>query len=121
MTPEKVQAWLDAYVAAWRSYDPVAIADLFAKGATYAYQPWGAPVQGREAIVASWLTEQDPPDSWDAEYRSTLISDNNAVVVGETRYVDGRTFSNLWLLSFDEAGRCATFVEWYMAQPFNDD
>jgi hypothetical protein len=35
---EAVAAWLDAYVAAWRSYDPDAIGALFSKDATYAYQ-----------------------------------------------------------------------------------
>ena len=31
MTPERVQAWLDAYVEAWRSYDSDAIAALFSE------------------------------------------------------------------------------------------
>ena len=29
MTHDDVQAWLDRYIAAWRSYDPEAIGDLF--------------------------------------------------------------------------------------------
>ena len=29
MTPERVKAWLDAYVQAWHSYDRAAIAELF--------------------------------------------------------------------------------------------
>jgi hypothetical protein len=39
------------------------------------------------------------------------------VATGETRYADGRTFSNLYVLRFDGEGRCAQFVEWYMEQP----
>ena len=72
MTHEDVRTWLDAYVDAWRSYDPAAIADLFTEDATYAYHPWDegeAVVRGRDAIVADWLEEQDPPDSWEAQYR----------------------------------------------------
>jgi ketosteroid isomerase-like protein len=117
MTPSDVQIWLDAYVAAWRSSDPVAIGDLFAEDATYAYQPWAKPREGRDAIVADWLSNVDPPDSWEAEYRPTLVSGNRAVATGETQYVDGNTYSNLWQLSFDETGRCTSFVEWYMTHP----
>jgi len=29
--------------------------DLFSRAATYSYHPWGDPVRGRDAIVASWV------------------------------------------------------------------
>ena len=35
MTHDEVQAWLDAYVAAWRSYDRSEIGALYADDATY--------------------------------------------------------------------------------------
>jgi hypothetical protein len=37
LTHDDVQAWLDAYVDAQRTYDPEAIGHLFAEDATYAY------------------------------------------------------------------------------------
>jgi ketosteroid isomerase-like protein len=120
MTHDAVQAWLDAYIAAWRGYDPDAIADLFAENATYAYQPWATAVEGREAIVAAWLSEQDEPGSWDAEYRPLLVAGDQAVVVGDTRYVNEQDFANLFLLTFDDDGRCSTFIEWYMPKPLVD-
>jgi hypothetical protein len=40
MTRDDVQAWVDAYVHAWRTYDPAAIAVHFTENATYAYHPW---------------------------------------------------------------------------------
>ncbi len=49
-------AWLDRYVSAWRTYDPVAIGDLFSVDATYRYHPEDEPIMGRAAIVADWLT-----------------------------------------------------------------
>lgn len=117
-TLEGVQAWLDAYVDAWRTYDREAIADLFSADASYAYHPYDdEPLRGREAIVASWLEERDEPGSWEASYRPLLIDGDRAVTTGETRYSDGRTFSNLYALRFDGDGRCAEFVEWYMEQP----
>lgn len=119
MTHADLQAWLDAYVAAWRSYDPDAIGALFTEDATYAYHPWDtgdALLRGRDAIVADWRLDPDEPGSWEAEYVPQLIDGDRATAVGETRYDDGKTYDNLWVLRFDD-GRCAEFVEWYMARP----
>jgi ketosteroid isomerase-like protein len=117
MTPDDVQSWLDAYVAAWRSYDPQAIADLFAENAVYAYNPWAEPIAGREAIVAAWLRNPDDPDSWDAEYRPVLVAGNQAIATGESRYKDHGTYANLWQLTFDDDGRCIEYVDWYIKEP----
>ena len=120
MTADDVQAWIDRYLDAWRSYRPDAIGDLFAADATYAYHPWDEGDQvdrGRAAIVASWLETPDPPGSWSAQYRPMLVSGDQAVIVGITRYADGGVFHNLWQVRFDAAARCADFVEWYMKPP----
>ncbi|KAA3641654.1 MAG: DUF4440 domain-containing protein [Armatimonadetes bacterium] len=115
-----VQSWIDRYVEAWRSYDADAIADLFSADATYAYHPWDEPVVGREAIVASWLNDKDEPGSWEAEYRPLHVIGRDAVIVGETRYADGKTWANLFLVTFGDDGRCSTFTEWYMKKPTSD-
>jgi len=118
LTAERVQAWLDAYVEAWRTYDRAAIGDLFSADASYAYHPYDdEPVRGRDAIVSAWRDERDEPGSWEASYRPLLVDDDRAVATGETRYADGETFSNLYVLRFDGDGRCAEFVEWFMEQP----
>ena len=60
LTREDVQSWLDAYVEAWRTYDPASIAALFTEDATYAYHPWDKGeegVRGRDAIVENWFEE----------------------------------------------------------------
>lgn len=117
LTREQVQAWLDAYVAAWRSYDEAAIRDLFAPGAGYAYHPYDEPLEGPEAILASWLSDRDEPGSWEATYSPSLIDGDRAIATGETRYREGLVFSNLFELEFDPDGRCARFVEWYLEHP----
>ena len=64
MTHDDVQPWIDAYVDAWRTYDPEAIGALFAEDASYAYHPYDEGdevVRGREAIVDDWLGERDDP------------------------------------------------------------
>ncbi|MCZ7532516.1 MAG: nuclear transport factor 2 family protein [Acidimicrobiia bacterium] len=120
MTPEMVQDWIHRYIDAWRSYDTNAISELFTAEATYAYNPWDQPLVGREAIVAGWLNDPDEPGSWEAEYRPLHVIGHDAVIVGETRYADGRTWANLFVVSFDGAGRCTSFVEWYMKKPTSD-
>jgi SnoaL-like domain len=117
MTREQVQAWLDDYVAAWRSYDRGAIDRLFAADAEYRYRPYEEPVRGADAIVADWLDEPDEPGSWEARYAPLAIDGDRAVVTGETRYAGGETFSNLFVLEFDADGRCRSFTEWFMEHP----
>jgi hypothetical protein len=117
MTRDQVQGWLDAYVAAWRSYDPAAIGDLFSADAAYRYHPYDEPVRGRDAIVADWLEDPDEPGSWDASYAPLLVEGDRAVATGESRYSDGQTFSNLFVLEFDADGRCRSFTEWFMEHP----
>jgi hypothetical protein len=117
MTPEDVQSWLDAYVAAWRSYDPKAIGELFSDDASHAFHPYDDPLVGRAAIVESWRDDPDPPDSWEAAYRPLLVEGERAITVGETRYANGDVYANLWELEFDRGGRCTKFVEWFMKHP----
>jgi ketosteroid isomerase-like protein len=116
-TTDQVQAWLDAYVAAWRSYERDAILALFADDVAYAYHPYDEPLRGAEAVADSWLAEQDAPGSWEAEYAPALIAGDEVIATGETRYDDGQVYSNLWQLEFGPDGRCTRFVEWFMLHP----
>jgi ketosteroid isomerase-like protein len=117
MTREQVQAWLDAYVSAWRTYDTDAIADLFSADAEYRYHPYDEPLRGPDAIAADWQGDRDEPGSWEARYEPLLVEGDRAVATGETRYEGGQAFSNLFVLAFDEGGRCREFTEWYMEHP----
>jgi ketosteroid isomerase-like protein len=127
VTHVEVQAWLDRYVDAWQRYDPAAIADLFAEDAVYRYQPWGEPTVGRDEIVHDWLNpggspdKRDKPGTWWAHYEPWAVDGDRAVVIGETAYyadasraVEERRYWNSWLIEFDGAGRCRSFVEYYM-------
>jgi len=111
------QAWLDRYIDAWRSSDASAVGNLFSANARYFFGPYGDPVVGRDAIVANWMTDPDAPGSWEAEYRPLAIDGDVAIAIGESRYTDGRTFSNIFACQFDADGRCREFREWFMEQP----
>ena len=117
MTREDVAAWLDRYVAAWRSYDREAIGDLFSADATYRYHPYDEPVVGREAIVESWFEDPDEPGSWDASYEPYAVEADRAVAVGTSSYARGDVYDNVYTLRFDADGRCAEFTEWFMKRP----
>ena len=122
-----VARWLGDYVDAWSSYEPAAIGNLFSDDALYRYHPWDEPtpshVQGRDAIVASWLDQQDAPGSWTAEYSPWLVHDDRAVAVGVSRYLSAdrgaveKEYRNVFLLVFDDDGRCREFAEIYMKRP----
>lgn len=114
---DDVQGWLDRYIEAWRLNDPALIGSLFTDDAEYRYHPWDDPVAGREAIVAGWLDDPDPPGSWRAAYRPLLLSGNEAVATGTSEYAHRARYWNIFLLTFDGDGRVSRFTEWFMRQP----
>jgi hypothetical protein len=124
MTHDDVQDWLDRYVAAWRSNEAADIAALFTEDASYGYRPWDGEshtIEGRQAVVDSWLEEPDEPQSWDAHYEPWAVDGNRAVAVGWSRYAavgdkPEQLYHNAYLLDFDDQGRCRRFREFYMLE-----
>ena len=113
------QAWLDRYVAAWKSYDAQEIGDLFSEDAEYRYHPQDQPVRGRDEIVKSWLDNKDEPGTFDAAYEPLAIDGENHVARGWSRYFDGQgkladEYINIYLCTFDDEGRCREFTEWWI-------
>ena len=119
MDRQSLQGWLDKYTEAWRTYDSAQIGNLFSEDALYFYSPFDDPLRGREAIVTDWLAEPNPPGSWKARYVPVAVEGDVGVAQGRTLYLrsDGaveREFDNIFVLHFDEAGRCTRFTEWFM-------
>jgi hypothetical protein len=115
--------WLKAYVRAWETYSPDAIGDLFTDGATYSYHPYDEPLVGRQAIVESWLKDEDAPGTHEADYRPIAIDGDVAVVNGRSRYFKDssrseltKEWDNIFVIRFDKDGRCSSFREWYVAR-----
>jgi uncharacterized protein (TIGR02246 family) len=124
MDAAAVERWLDAYVAAWKSYDREAIAALYAEDVSCRYHPWDEAIVGRDAVVDSWFgvgenaPGQDPEGTYDGTYAVATIDDDLAVVTGTSTYTNPAVvYDNCWLIRFDEQGRCREFVEWYMERP----
>jgi ketosteroid isomerase-like protein len=121
----EVQRWLDAYVAAWTTYDPAAIGDLFAADAVYYYfTPFAEPIRGRDAIVKAWLDSREPAGTYAARYEPVAVDGDVAVAQGRTRYFTGpdravlkTEWDNVFVLRFDAAGRCVKWREWNVERP----
>jgi ketosteroid isomerase-like protein len=126
-----VAAWLDAYVAAWKSYDPEAIGALFTDDVKYRFHPYDDPVEGREAVVESWLGEgehegapgRDEEGTYNASYRPIAVDGDVAVASGSSTYTRGpggpidEIYDNCFVMRFDADGRCREFTEWFMKRP----
>ncbi len=131
MEKAEVDRWLEAYVAAWKSYDRDQIGALFAEDVEYRYHPYDVPLHGRDDVVESWLGEGDSPaastrdevDTYEATYRAVAVDCDAAVAIGSTTYTSRpggpaeKIFDNCFVLRFDGAGRCREFTEWYMERP----
>ena len=63
MTHEQVQTWLDAYVAAWRSYDEAAIRALFAVRRVVSAASLTALGREGEGVARAWVEQVDRPMS----------------------------------------------------------
>ena len=123
MEKSTVNEWLNRYIEAWNSYDPQAIGDLFSEDALYYTGPYRDPVIGRDAIVANWLKYKDAPGTYKAHYECIATNGDLGVANGRSTYYepDGTTFrteyDNIFVIHFDEQGRCTRFAEWFMEKP----
>ena len=126
----QAQDWLDRYVAAWLTYEPDLIGDLFSEDVAYRYHPYDEPVLGREAVVASWLGDdtpgastRDPLGTYDASYAPVAVDGDVVVATGTSSYRDvpdgpvTKVFHNCFVMRFDGAGRCSEFTEFYVRAP----
>jgi ketosteroid isomerase-like protein len=131
MDRETAQAWLDAYVQAWLTYDPDQIRALFSDDVVYRYHPYDEPLVGADAVVSSWLGEsdadgassRDAPGTYDAHYEPVAVDGDAVVAQGTSTYfrerggpVD-RVYDNCYVMTFDSEGRCREFTEFYMRRP----
>ncbi len=111
-----VTRWIEGYIRAWNSNDPDHIGGLFTEDAEYYTEPFRPPWRGREQIVQGWLERKDAPYEATFEWRPLTVTEEVAVIQGTATYPD-QTFSNLWMIRLDAAGRCREFTEWWMEHP----
>jgi ketosteroid isomerase-like protein len=126
-----IDRWLEAYIAAWRSYNREEIGALFSEDVEYRYHPYDEPVHGRDAVVEAWLGEsdhegassRDADGTYDASYRSVAVDGDVAVATGESLYSEEpggavvQAWDNCFVMRFDADGRCREFTEYFAERP----
>ena len=133
MDRSAAQAWLDAYVEAWKTYDRNQVEALFAEDVTYRYHPFDPEnevLRGRAAVVNGWLepdgnaSTRDAEGTYEARYEVYAVDGERVVAVGTSTYYPDttrakpdRVYDNVFLIEFDGAGRCRDFTEYYMKEP----
>lgn len=129
MTPHATtEAWVRGYEQLWRTAGTDGLAELFAAGISYLPSPWATPVVGLPALAEFWESERSGPDeSFTMTPEVIAVDGPTAVVRVSVEYgepgASGSRWRDLWVLEFDEDGRCAVFEEWPFApgQPDGHD
>ena len=114
---ERLEAWMDGYIAAWTDNHPDHIASLFTEDAVYDPQTADGELHGIKEIVSWWRNADDDPDNWDFEWLPLVDMGDLAIITGSTRYTEPpASYRNLWVIRFDDSGRCRDFTEWYIEE-----
>jgi hypothetical protein len=109
-------SFLEGYLKAWTSNRPEDIRAIFTEDARYFTDPWTDPWAGADQIVEQWIKRDDQPGTWTFEWSPLVVTDEVSVVQGVTKYTEGRTYSNLWVIRLGPDGRAREFTEWWIDQ-----
>lgn len=115
--PTTVSAWVAAYRKAWGSNTDDDIRALFTDDGEYLGGPSDLPIQGVDAIVASWISHAEKPDNTAFSWEIIGVDGDTAFVQGRVDYVTGELYDNLWVIRFAADGRATSFTEWWMKRP----
>jgi len=110
-----VVSWIEGYERSWRTAGTDHLAHLFTPTAEYRGSPFAEPCRGVAAIAELWDRERDGPDEdFSFGYEVIAVTDPRAVARVEVQYdpPDGQRYLDLWVLEFDDDGRCRSFEEW---------
>ena len=110
-----VRAWIDAYEKAWRTEGVDGIGALFTDDAVYSPGPFEEPVTGLAELGEFWERERLGPDEgFTMAAEVVAIEGDTAVARIEVEYGEPRhqLYRDLWVMRFDQAGRCSRFEEW---------
>ena len=117
MERDDVRRWVAGYEQAWRTAGVDPLRELFSEDATYLMSPWARPVRGLAQIGALWESEREGPEEvFTLRTEVVAVDGATAVVRAEVQYAEpGNDWRDLWVLRFDDQGRCAAFEEWPFA------
>jgi ketosteroid isomerase-like protein len=126
MNRSDVELWVEGYEQAWRAAGTDGLGDLFSPDASYLPSPWREPVEGLAAIASFWDDEREGPDEPFTMAREILAVEGTTAVVRVSVDYDGgqstpaQRWRDLWVIRFDDDGRCVAFEEWPFAPSQRD-
>jgi ketosteroid isomerase-like protein len=121
MNRSDVERWVESYERAWRTDGTDGLADLFSADASYLPSPWRAPVEGLAAIARFWEGAREGPDEPFTMAREIVAIEGTTAVVrvsvdyGEGEGSPAQRWRDLWVIRFDDDGRCVALEEWPFA------
>jgi ketosteroid isomerase-like protein len=116
-----VGAWVDAYVAAWRTPGVEALRELFADDARYVVSPWKEPIVGLDAIGRFWEAGRTSADEvFELTSEVVAVDGEVGVVRVAVDYGTGSRWKDLWIIHLGADGRCTVFEEWPFAPGQHD-
>ena len=110
-----VAAWVADYERAWRTPGTEVLRELFSPEVTYSYEPYAEPVRGLDALGPWWEEGRDGPDEvFTMTAEVVAVDDDVAVARIEVVYGEPsrQEYRDLWVMRFDDDGRCVAFEEW---------
>lgn len=119
---EVFNTWLEAYGRASAEDDPQASAELFARNAKYYETPFDEPMVGRDAIYKYWEMGTKSFKDKESTYEILSMKGNLGIARWVSKFTDIKSGKRLvldciFLVEFDNNGRCSTFREWWHLKP----
>ena len=123
MDRAQVSRWVDAYEQVWRTVGTDRLAEVFTLDVSYRPSPWKEPIRGLEELARFWDRAREGADERFTMARDVVaVDDKTAVVRLAVDYLEEAPgqWRDLWVIEFDDDGRCRSFEEWPFA-PDQDD
>jgi ketosteroid isomerase-like protein len=125
-TVEDFARWLDEYGDASRRGDPAASADLFTDDARYFESPFDEPLVGRDAICDYWAQGATAFTDKQPSYEILAVAGDRGIANWRSRFTvaasgERAALDCVFVVEFDEDGRCREFREWWHVRRPADD
>jgi hypothetical protein len=108
-------SWITLYERLWRTPGTGELSSLFAGDATYRHSPYEDPVTGLADIAADWERGRyGAGEEFTMSSEIVAVDGDTGVARVSVSYgpPENQDYLDLWLVRFDDAGRCVAFEEW---------
>ena len=111
----RVRDWVARYERVWRTAGTAELADLFTDDVVYLPDPYAEPIRGLPAVARFWEAEREGPDEV-FTLTAEVVAEQGDRGVARIEVVYGdppeSEYRDLWVITFDDAGRARVFEEW---------